>query len=276
MLRKHASKTIIAMSLAMLLGSVAVAMAHDMFLKPERFRVAAGAEVFVRLLNGTFSKSDNSIARVRLRDVSVVSPSGRARLDTATWSVAGDTSTFRVRTGAPGLYVLGVSTHPNIIALKANEFNEYLGSDGIPDVLAARTKNGELAKPVRERYHKHVKSLLIAGDVSGSGFGTALGYPAELVPLANPYELSAGQTLRFRTLVDGQPAPSQFVLYGGRTPKGGRIEQRNTRSDANGIATIPLRTPGIWYVKFIHMVRLEGDKDADYESKWATITFEIR
>ena len=33
--------------------------------------------------------------------------------------------------------------------------------------------------------------------------------------------------------------------------------------------------PGRWYVKFIHMVRVNA-ADADYESKWATVTFELR
>ena len=34
--------------------------------------------------------------------------------------------------------------------------------------------------------------------------------------------------------------------------------------------------PGRWYLKFIHMARLEGSPDIDYESKWATLTFAVR
>lgn len=272
---RHARATL-SLTIALLLGTAAVAAAHDMFIKPERFRVAAQAEVFVRLLNGTFSKSENSIDRARLLDVSVVSPSGRARIDTAAWSATGDTSTFRFRTQGAGTYVLGVSTRPNIIALAAKDFNEYLRSDGIPDVLAARRRDNELAKPARERYHKHVKALLLAGGTPGAGFDTELGYPAELVPVENPYGLKVGQSLRVRTLVDGKPAANQFVLYGGRTTSGARIEQRSTRSDASGVARIPLRRAGIWYVKFINMMPLQGDPAADYESKWATLTFEMQ
>ena len=66
------------------------------------------------------------------------------------------------------------------------------------------------------------------------------------------------------------------VLFGGRTPAGGRIAQRSTRSNAEGVATIPLGRSGTWYVKFINMVRLDGDPEAEYESKWATVTFEVR
>lgn len=258
----------------LLLGSAAIALAHDMFAKPERYVVAPNSETLVRLLNGTFSKSENAIARPRVADVSVVGPAGRQRMDTSAWSVEGDTSTFRVRVGDAGTYVVGVSTRPNVIPLSAADFNSYLRSDGIPDVLEARRRARELNKAVKERYSKHVKTFLQAGAARTDHYATELGYPAELVPLTNPYALRVGDTLRVRTLVDGRPAANQFVLYGGRTMREARIVQRSVRSDSDGVAHIPLRVRGTWYVKFIHMARPASDT-VDYESKWATITFAV-
>ena len=258
----------------MMFAVVSIAAAHDMFAKPDRFFVAENAAVIVRVLNGTFSVSSNSIARPRVQDVSVVSPAGRARLDTSAWSVAGDTSTFRVQTGTAGTYVVGVSTRPNVIPLTAEQFNGYLKSDGLPDVLAARTRDGALNNPARERYHKHIKALIQVGQTRSEHFSTALGYPAEIIPVENPYALSRGKTLSVRTLVDGAPAGNQYVLYGGRTSSGGRIEQRSVRSDEAGVARIPLRASGTWYIKFIHMAPIQGDT-VDYESKWATVTFRV-
>jgi uncharacterized GH25 family protein len=265
--------TVIAIGLVLI--SVGLASAHDLFLKPVRYFVAENADVLVRVLNGTFSKSENSIARARLRDVSIVSPSGREALDTAMWSASGDTSTFRVRTGAGGTYVVGVSTKPNFIALKAKDFNAYLREDGIPDVLESRRRANELTRDARERYAKHVKALIQVGRTRTDHFSTELGYPAELIPLDNPYTLSVGSALRVRTVVDGRMVANQFVLFGGRTPNGGRITQRSVRSDSDGIARVPLRSRGTWYVKFINMTPTPGDT-VDYESKWATLTFQIR
>lgn len=273
--RPRLARRTVAMTVVLLLLAAAVAAAHDMFVKPARFFVGENAEVLVRVLNGTFSRSENSIARSRVRDISIVGPAGRQQLDTAAWSADGDTSSFRVRTGAAGTYVLGASTRPNVIALEAKDFNLYLRDDGIPDVLEARRQAGELERPARERYSKHVKALIQVGQARSDHFATELGYPAELVPLDNPYAVGRGRALRVRTLVEGQPAANQFVLYGGRTPNGARIAQRNVRSDSAGIARIPLRGPGIWYVKFIHMTRTPADT-VDYESKWATLTFRIR
>jgi uncharacterized GH25 family protein len=269
-------RRIATMTTALLLASALAAAAHDLFVQPARFFVGENADVVVRVLNGTFSKSENSITRDRLADVSVVSPNGRQRVDTAAWSAAGDTSRFTVRTGAAGTYVVGVSTRPNVIALEAKDFNQYLREDGVPDVLAARDRSGELDRPARERYAKHVKALLQVGGVRSDHFTTELGYPAELVPVENPYALRVGGALRVRTLVDGRPVRNQYVLFGGRTPGGARIAQRSTRSNADGIARVPLRARGTWYVKFINMARLEGDAAVDYESKWATLTFQVR
>lgn len=273
--RAHPTRTL-PLTVALLLGAAAAASAHDMFVKPARFRVAEGAEVLVRLVNGTFTKSENSIARDRLADVSVVSPGGRARLDTAAWSVAGDTSTFLLHTAAAGTYVIGVSTRPNVIGMSGTQFASYLEEDGIPDELARRRREGTLADSAHERYSKHVKALLQVGATTDSGYATVLGYPAEIVPLANPYALHPGATLRVRLLVDGAPAANQYVQFGGRTLAGARVAQRGTRSDASGVARIPLAGRGPRYVKFISMVRTTGDSAATHESRWATLTFEVR
>lgn len=259
----------------LLLVAVTVAAAHDMFLKPTRFFAPENSEVRVRVLNGTFTRSENSIARNRLADASVVTPVRRIALDTAEWSVTGDTSTFHIHTRGAGTYVIGASTKPNVIELTADEFNLYLKDDGIPDVLEARQKAGELGKPAKERYHKHIKALIQVGTARSDHYATVLGYPAEIVPVENPYSLASGASLRVKTLVDGKPAANQYVIYGGLTANEATIEPKNVRSNAEGIATIPLATPGIWYVKFINMARVQGDS-VNYESKWATLTFQVR
>ena len=265
----------VAVSSALLVTAVAVAAAHDLFLKPSRFFVPENTEVRVRVLNGTFTRSENAVARNRLADVSVVTPTRRMPLDTAEWTVTGDTSTFHIHTRGAGTYVIGVSTRPSFIDLSADDFNLYLRDDGIPDVLAARQRDGELGKPARERYHKHVKALVQVGDTPSDHYATVLGYPAEIVPVENPYSLRSGASLRVKTLVDGKPVANQLVLYGGVTATDTPIEAKSVRSDAQGVATIALSTPGTWFIKFINMARVQGDT-VDYESKWASLTFQVR
>jgi hypothetical protein len=253
-----------------------VLSAHDLFLRPTRFFVPQNSEVQIHVLNGTFSKSEGAVTRDRLRALDVISPAGVARIDTAMWTPTGDTTVLTLRTGDAGTYVVGASLKPRELRLEAKDFNNYLATDGVPDVLDARRRDGELDRPARERYHKHVKAMLEVGSQRSSGFDRALGYPAELVPLDNPYALRVGATLRVRALVEGKPVANQYVVTGGRGAGGARIAQRGVRTDADGVARVPLRSTGVWYVKFINMARASGDTTIDYESKWATLTFAVR
>ncbi|HZK78460.1 MAG TPA: DUF4198 domain-containing protein [Gemmatimonadaceae bacterium] len=257
-------------------GTATVLQAHDFFFRANSFFVTPGATVHLRALNGTFSKSENSITRDRLRDLSVVGPGGHDHPDTASWSTTGDTSVLTVKVGAQGTYVVGASLKPREITLKSPDFNKYLADDGIPDILALRKKKAEMGKDATERYSKHIKALVQAGSKRDGNYATILGYPAELVPLDNPYSVRAGGSIRVRSMVDGKPAGNQLIVSGGRTPAGGRFPERRVHSDASGVARVPLPKSGQWYVKFIHMVPFTGAEKIDYESKWATLTFEVK
>ncbi len=269
----------LATTLLLLVTAAGALSAHDLFFRANSFHITAGSVLRLRALNGTFSKSENAVARDRLRDLSVVSPDGHLHPDTAMWSSTGDTSVFTHQTGAAGTYLIGASLKPREITLKAEDFNHYLADDGIPDVLAARKRNGEMGKGATERYSKHIKALVQVGNTRSAGFDADLHYPAELIPLDNPYSKAPGSTLRFKAMVDGAIVPNQLVVAGGRTPSGARHREIRVRTGTDGVARIKLAGRGQWYVKFIHMVPFEGTQPAekiDYESKWATLTFETR
>ena len=267
-------KTRIAVVTGLLVGAASLLLAHDLFIKLDSYFLEPNSSVRVPILNSTFSLSENSIARNRVIDISVVSPAGRSRIDTTHWEAGGDTTFLEIRTGEAGTYVVGASTRPRLIDLEAEGFNMYLEHDGIPDILELRRKNNELDKPARERYHKHVKAVFQVGDTRTDAYTTVLGYPAEIVPLENPYTLEVGATLRVRCLVDGQPVANQLVIAAGER-NGHTIEERATRTDADGVAQFTLDSPGKWYVKFINMAP-SPEEELDYESKWATLTFEVR
>ena len=173
------------------------------------------------------------------------------------------------------LYVVGASTLPRTLRLDARAFNEYLASDGVTDMLEARKRSNQLNRPSHERYSKHVKTLIQVGDARTPGFDTVLNYQAEIVPLDNPYATKTGGVVRVRVLIDGRPAANQLVISGGRTPTGARLPVGNVRSGQDGVARVAIGSPGYWYIKCIHMVPVTGDS-VNYESKWATLTFQIR
>ena len=258
----------------LLLATTSLLLAHDLFLKLETYFVPPRTPVRVAVLNGSFTTSEGAVTPDRLRDLSIASAGGRVALPRAAWRPQGDTTWLTLTTGAPGTYVVGASLLPRQIALAAKDFNAYLEEDGIPDVLAARTRDGELTNNARERYQKHVKAVIQVGDARSNGFAAVFGYPAEIVPLANPYRLRIRDTLAVRALVDGKSITNQLVIAGGERD-GHAIDEVRARSDSAGVARFAIGAPGRWYIKFIHMVRVQGDS-VNYESTWATLTFQVR
>ncbi|MCG8467619.1 MAG: DUF4198 domain-containing protein, partial [Gemmatimonadetes bacterium] len=58
--------------------------------------------------------------------------------------------------------------------------------------------------------------------------------------------------------------------------EGGHDEAVETRTDADGVAVIPLGAGGRWYIRTIHMSEPTTESEVDYVSNWATLTFEVR
>lgn len=272
------------LTIALIAVGVAAATvdAHDLFLRPRDFVVRSGSQLAVRVLNGSFTSSEAMVARARLRDLTLVGPAGMAHPDRSTWSDGEKESEWQVRLGGPGTYVLGASLEPKTIHLTGAQFNDYLREEGLSEVLAIRRSGRQLNDASHERYAKHVKALVrVTGSATTSAprvdtaYRAVLDYPAELIPLDDPYTLRVGGHFRVRALVDGQPAPNQVVLAGGRTISGQQMVERQLRTDKVGVATIGTVTRGTWYVKFIHMRRIAASAadSVNYESKWATLTF---
>ena len=256
------------------LSLVASIFAHDLFLKTDSYFLKPNSKFTVKVMNGTFLSSEGAVTFARLSDVSVVSGGNRVHPKEADLTKDETTAFLNLTTGAAGTYVIGLSTKSREIALKAADFNEYLKEDGLPDTLEERRKTGELEKDAKERYAKHVKAILQVGKKQTDDYKTLLGYPVELVPQQNPYNLKKGDTIEILCLKDGKPLAGQVVLAG--REEGGKIKSSpELRSDAKGIVKLKLDGSGKWYVKFINMVKLDVPA-LNYESKWTTLTFEMK
>ena len=254
--------------------------AHDMFLVLSDHSLAPNSAVSVSLFNGTFDKSENAIARDRMTDVSVVDGSAEvSHPATEQWRDEESVAILDFETGSPGTYLVGISTAANMIELTAEEFDDYLQHDGVLDVFQARQHEGDLEQPVRERYSKHVKTILQVGDAVTDSHSIKLGYPIEIVPLANPASVDVGDTVEFLVLANGNPVPDQLVYasYDGFHSHDGddaHRESASARTDENGVVKVELSKSGRWYVRLIRMLPVD-EEGADYESNWATLTFQI-
>lgn len=97
---------------------------------------------------------------------------------------------------------------------------------------------------------------------------------SRLFPNRIPNSLKVGQTIAVLCTLDGKPIANQFVIAGWES-RNGKLHTLDGRTDAGGFARFKLAGAGKWYVKMIHMTPL-SDPNVNYESKWATLTFEIK
>ncbi|MEM7381165.1 MAG: DUF4198 domain-containing protein [Bacteroidota bacterium] len=187
---------------------------HDMFLKMDDFVLPSNTSASIRLFNGTFKQSENTIDRNRMLDVSLLGEDKRFVLDTTQWRESGNETILDFKTGAEGTWVAGVSTKARNIEMNADDFNKYLAHDGVLDMLEWRVNHGTQDEDAVEKYSKHVKTIFQVGDKKTDDWKTALDYPIEFIPLSNPYEIHAGHEIEVKLLWQGKPLANQLVYVG--------------------------------------------------------------
>ncbi len=291
--------------------ALVILCSHDLYIKMDTYFLQPDQQAVLSLYNGTFEKSENTIARDRMLDASVVHHGERVAITPDQWNDQDSTITqLKFTTGQAGTYVAGVSTKARKIELSAGDFNNYLEHDGVLDMLEQRTANNLLDQDATESYQKHVKAIYQVGDVKTDDWNTFLGYPIEFVPLENPYEKYNGDSLSVKLLSEGKPLANQLVyadyLASGHTGSDDNHshteasdttahshEQNNhthdssaeeahthtsgqqLRTDEQGVVTVRLPEEGIYYLRTIHMVNVTDSSELTHRSKWATLTFEV-
>lgn len=175
---------------------------------------------------------------------------------------------------ASGDLVISVHSAPNFIELAPDKFVAYLKEEGLTHVIDWRAQHGESNKPGRERYSKFAKSIVLSGAPDDS-YRQVTGFPIEIIPESNPYTLHPGGQLPVRVLFQGKPA-SGLQLETAWADGGKSKTTVIGRTAADGRIRVPLSSAGKWRLHTLMMERCAEPALADWESSWASLTFEIR
>ena len=255
------------------------AQAHELFLKPDNYFLKPQSKEVLKLVNGTFDKNLAIVARARMQDVSIAADDKVLHPPVTDWHDADAASYLTFTTGKAGTHVAGVSTRPGVRALPAADFRAFLKTYGALDGLASFESESKLSA-VRQRSAKHVKAVIQVGNIYSTDYSRNLGYPLEIVPQNNPYELKLGESLRFQVLHHGQPVANHLVYvnhagFNEDDDAERRVNAQKLRTDKNGLANVRISKKSAWYIALIHVHPVK-DADADYETNWATLTFEMK
>jgi len=257
-------------------GSFQATWAHDCFLFANPFRAKAGSTTKIAIhIHDQFPGQHAKWARSRI--LRFEHHVGSEKSDAIETKPAPDSSGVLLRLEKSGVHLFALDWASRLIEIKAADFTKYLKSEGLDQIVDARTERGDAEKAGRERYSRYIKTLVHAGDGDDAAVSAVLGQTIELVPVDNPYKKKVGGTVRFRLLFRGTPLPNALIAatYDGHSRTAHKYAF-SARTDADGVVSIPLSQKGAWLVRTVHMLPAQGEKEFDWESWWASVTFDVR
>jgi uncharacterized GH25 family protein len=247
------------------------ASAHDFWIEPSTFRPAVGAVVAVRLRVGEgFRGAPVPRDPAHLERFVLVAGSS----ETSIGGRRGDDPAGYVRIPQPGVLWIAARTGRRSVTLPAEKFDAYLGEEGLERIRALRHARGDAARPAREVFSRAVKSLLVAGDgaIAAPEWDRPVGLTFEIVVRKDPRGLAAGEALPLTLLYEGKPLEGALVVALNRSAPRSTVR---ARTGMDGRAALPLAGKGAWLVKAVHMLPAPAGVDAEWESVWTSLTFEI-
>ena len=247
--------------------------AHDFWLQPAQFHFEKPGPLKVYAYIGDHFEGDRIIPSPQLVDAfQLMTPTAsRDLIPGIGTDIAGV-----VALKEPGIAVVAYRGKRSHLRLAPAKFEAYLAEEGLDDIIRQRRETGRTKEPGNEVYSRCAKALICTGDAGAaeaSDYGRTIGHTLELVPLTNPLALNDEQVLRMKLLFRGTPlADKRVTAY----CKDLRNRPVVARTNAAGEVTLPLNRAGIWMVKAVHMVPLEAPQEVDWESFWASFTFETK
>lgn len=264
----------IAAALAVALPVPSQVMAHEFWIEPLAYQVDSSDLIIGELTNGQeFAGSQFAYLPQRFE-----------RFTVAAGMRQGDVLN---RLGArPALSIAPLSEGLNVISYQSTlstmtysewaKFLKFSAHKDFADIEAIHDARGLPRTGFVEGYWRFAKTLVGAGNSIGSDFRSGLAI--EFVALDNPYtdDLSNGLRVQLYYL-DDLRGDAQVELF--EKAPDGTVDITLHRTDANGIATLPVKA-GFSYLVDAVVLRepsneLAAEAEIVWETLWAALTFGV-
>lgn len=248
-----------------------IAVAHDYWLKPQKFILSKDDTLTVHLyvgdkLNIEFEREFQSQMTERFEIItSDTFINLLPRLSDKIVPV------LKGKFNLSGLALIAMDRGWAYIDLSRKDFEEYLKHEGIDDI---KLSSADTKKVERERYRRYIKSLIsFDGSVEGEVYKKVLNQRLEIILLKNPFLLKVGDVIEAKVLFEGKPLVNKTVmLYSLWSDK---VTEQKVKTDKNGIAKFRIKNPGFHLVRLVYLRKCENCDNLDWESFWASFSFEI-
>ncbi len=255
----------------MLLVCTPLATAHEFWIEPARFQTAPGARVPLTLRVGQEFVGE-SIPFLPERFVKFVSvgPDG----ERAVPGTLGDDPAGQFAASAAGRYSIALVTRPHEVTFDTGEeFENYLIQEGLERNLPLHRARYQAGKKILETYFRCAKTLIRVGPAPGMPPDRTLGLPLELVAEQLPDMAGRGAHVDLRLDYQGRPLADALVLFMNQAEPRKKF---TARTNAEGRVRVTLPRAGVWLANSVHMVKPPFYAKEDWNSLWASLTFEVR
>ncbi len=223
------------------------AVAHDFWIEPSTFRPARRQSFTVALRVGENFEGDPVPRRSpRIESFVVRDRSGERAVN----GVENQDPAGFVRIDEAGPVVVGYRGKPTPHELPTPKFVQFLREEGIDGIEPRGPRQ-------RERFYRFAKSIVQVGDAR-----------TEDRPFNWRFELVRLDDSRFQLLFEQKPLKAATVFA---ISADGR--KLRARTDKNGTVSFDLGD-GVWLIKSTHLIPAAPDSGFDYESLWASLTFQ--
>lgn len=245
-----------------------VCAAHEFWIEPAAFRPEANSivQIGLRVGDGFPGEAVKRNAEKIDRFFAVVNGESRDIVGKDGSEPAG-----MFKADKPGAVLLAYRSKHSHIELQAEKFEAYLKEEGLESIIAKRAQRGESAKPGREAYSRCAKSIIHVNGAAGK-VDRPVDFPLEVLLDADPMSLKMGDEVTVRLLLNGAPLEGVLMRASHKTTAAANT---SARTDASGRAKLKLGADGMWMIHCVHMQEAPKGLDADWESLWASLTFQV-
>lgn len=244
------------------------ATTHDFFLLPENFFLHKGDKLNLHLLAGDMFTKQEEITYEPAKTTKFMLYEGSKKFDLT--KVAKDSAAPVVNYTLfnTGQALIEMTRGYEINAVSRDSYADFLTAQGL-DKMAEKVKSGNQFR-IKEKYTRYMKTLISVEDHDGSAYEKVLGENYEIVLKDNPYRKRYGEDMTAKLLFKGKPVNGGTITLYIKTIQ--NVYPKSFLTDKNGEISFTLSREGIYLLR---SVRIEPttDKDADFESWWASYTF---
>ncbi|MDR1943688.1 MAG: DUF4198 domain-containing protein [Synergistaceae bacterium] len=224
----------------LLIFSATPVFAHELILKPTKFRAAKGEELPIELQSTHIFIVKEEVEAIPLIKAGVFD--GRKLIESP---LKPNDAELRID------FSVKIPDDASSTIVIANKIGDIWSVT--PDGWKQGTRKSledQGVKVVRASLTDKFVKAIINPSESDKNFSTVVGQELEIIPVTNPALAKAGGYFKVKVLFKGQPASMPvFATYDGFVKEYENTYAYYTESDSDGIANIKITSPGLWIIR---------------------------